>query len=354
MSRNFKEYEGDIFHKVFGRAPTQSVRFKTFESDDDQDLKNFFNKLKFEKKIHLLRRQIAAIYSFDENIYIFFIGEDKSSFIFEDQNGFFEERGVSVSFFIRAVKDCGLELRLDIDEDVLDSSLRIEHEDVEAYEGHDWKDVYDVFPYITPVLIPKESVLSGLDFESQLYFVYSFISNQTHLNISTLLPKYRELIQQEYPTFPAENFFYCFTSVHWKHLFLETYRCLESMFSYAAPLNLKKTLNVDIGLKQLYLACKDELKWQRKEDSSIELLFQNIGVQDIKSTGFDLVEDSPDPLKYTSKVAEHVYKVRNSLVHQSDRVTDNFNFDENQWVILIELVLLVTLKNSQILTIDDN
>jgi hypothetical protein len=46
-------------------------------------------------------------------------------------------------------------------------------------------------------------------------------------------------------------------------------------------------------------------------------------------------------------------KVRNSLVHQWDRTAGPHSFDENQWLILIELVLVVTLKNSELLIIGD-
>lgn len=361
MSKNIIQYSSHLIsifkdlglaqgkNEIFIKPPEDSSEFDLFKRFKIQELENVIHNIKTAK----FSNNIVAITNLNDMI-------DDNTIATLESFGI-EKIEPNGAYFISIVKDLGLGISKRSSMQEIEEKILFQQEDISSYNGHNWKDLEE---YIEPYMI-FEIVADSLLFEEELstisYFIYSHINTAIHLNITDLMSSYRALLLIKSPI-PKENIFLSFTSSHWKHAYLELYRCIEKLYHIPRALELKRTIGYNGSAEKLARTCRDQLRWKRKEEDSLILLIQAINEKYLiscnifNSPALNLKEDEHtteiidpitsvaiktmiDPEKSKKSIGEKIYTIRNELVHQIEDSTNNYT--ENDWTTLINLLLII-------------
>lgn len=248
-----------------------------------------------------------------------------------------------------------LERRSNLEQNYLIENILSQQED-SMYEGHSVEDLLNCIESFCIFRIDSNSafkVNSNNDDDNKktagveiAYYICSHMSKYVRLPISGLMPRYRELLSSSYKLF-KENIFLSLTSTHFKHAFLELYRCIEMLYSLPKAINLKKAIGFKSTAYELSKHCYKELVWKSKELDSIKAIFNLVDASIFDSSGiskasfasqsnwtFDNQENAKASIE---KIAERIYLIRNQLVHQFD-VDAETAITQSDWILLISLL----------------
>ena len=189
------------------------------------------------------------------------------------------------------------------------------------YIGHAFS---DLFSYYRPVLIfrfPEES----LYFQAGIFDVAVEICCYFEPLRSAIVDK--ELASSLLNlvgilSVPNENLFQAVTASHFRHTFLELYRCMESIFYLPWMIELKSAGRIHTRACDLKKTCRDTLEWREKERPSIEKLFALVQ----GGAGLDPLENAIELFKdlkngsdfHRSHIGNRLYTIRNGMVHHED------------------------------------
>jgi hypothetical protein len=156
-----------------------------------------------------------------------------------------------------------------------------------------------------------------------------------------------------YDTINAENLFLSLSASHWKHAFLEIFRCLEAISYLGSMSALKATLGIAVSEHALLKAIEKDFSWGEKDRVSMKKLFalappsifSNCSPASVPS----IKNNFPATLvgqEFTEKLGNTIYSIRNSAVHQSDDARDDahekFNVTAECWPILTHMLFQLT------------
>ncbi|MNF89680.1 hypothetical protein D3C84_722130 [compost metagenome] len=140
------------------------------------------------------------------------------------------------------------------------------------------------------------------------------------------------------------------TSTHYKHAFLELYRCIESVYTLPRALSLKSKTGLTIAGHLVAKICIEELGWRRKEEDSLFRVLSLMPISYLQplalsrlphnnSADWDFTVPEAEG-KGIESLAKFIYKLRNQMVHQFD-AENEITISNDDWSILIELLIAI-------------
>ncbi|WP_156943974.1 hypothetical protein [Roseivivax isoporae] len=192
--------------------------------------------------------------------------------------------------------------------------------DAESYSGHS---IYDLRDYFNPVYAFRVDANNKRCGANITEYALTLLVHQPNLRspivdrhagdrISALMGK---------TACGTDNLFQALTSSQWKYVFLDLYRCLESLYFFPWIRELKGALDSEENVYSLRESSWSALGWSPKEDNSIKKLFELVDDKVFQDDASEvdkfssLKPDSSPPSSY----AERLYSVRNTMVHHADR-----------------------------------
>ncbi|EKN4021952.1 hypothetical protein PGT05_012345 [Yersinia enterocolitica] len=271
--------------------------------------------------------------------------ERSMSIISDLSDRFIHEASLTTGMLMALVIDSGLKPNPLLSEDVVVENLLSQH-DSDDYKGHELDDLLYGVESLSVFEIGKNSAFYDNSHLEIGYYIYSSFDWLIHLPLKELIERARGIFIST-SKIPKDNLFLFLTSIHWKHAYLELYRCIEGLYSIPRAIALKEKLNLDIKASEIAMHCSKELGWRRKEEESLYQLFNLMSLDSIKGTGIDKVSFMRDLLSEAEKehshakvcetLAKRIYKIRNQLVHQG--VSDSINVLDEDWPILMTFLM---------------
>ncbi len=190
----------------------------------------------------------------------------------------------------------------------------------ESYVGHDIDEIQKWYGKVSFYSIPPGHIFGEMNnyviAASLATSAPSLRSNIMPQGIATLINDLNILNNVD-----PENLYFALTSVHWKHVFVEVYKCIEAAFFLPWVRSLRRAIGGSVSAIELAQHCKEHLKWREKEINSLEELIALVpdelvfdgALKDINCF-HDLFGDKINKLSF----ARRIYKLRNQVVHQFD------------------------------------
>lgn len=352
MSRNITEYSKAYFTKIIGDIDVPSKDKMRIRPEDDNDVfessKKDFSHLKLTSEIDIL---------FDSSRVVSFTIEDRKFILLTNMERYLLsldelalidiniiKSNISTGMFLALVKDIDLQVKSELSKLDLENYYLFQQDDT-SYDGHSQEDVMACIEDIVVFEILADSILFEKNHLGIAYYIASHMKNCIHLSIQSLIYQYREVLKTNYCQLPYENIFLSLTANHWKHAFLEVYRCVERLFVLPRILDLKSKLQLTDSGMSIARSCFLELGWKSKEEEALKKLLEMQCTQTIVTTsqlatasllsGISLnYQNFVLTKKSAEKLAEKIYKIRNSFVHQ-------FHPDDEQIVSAHDLEKLI-------------
>ncbi|MDG3085475.1 hypothetical protein P7F88_04910 [Vibrio hannami] len=254
-------------------------------------------------------------------------------------NGAFEDADFSAPMeaeSLYCVKEFGLKVNRRNSKSLVMNNLLYQQEE-EEYAGHNLLEVFEYFETFSLCRIDNSHILYDISFDSLTYLITMQFEELIPLPLDQTLSQYAEVFAKK-ELRPIANIFLSLTSTHWKHAFLELYRCFEGLFVIPSALCLKQSIDYEGKAIELADKCIDSLDWRRKEEISLRKLLQECMKSELFNTKLDETSFFGDlESKSPEKVANKLYKLRNINVHQAKETSD---LQDNDWVQLLSLMLV--------------
>ena len=205
--------------------------------------------------------------------------------------------------------------------------------------------VSELYSFYEPFALYEVSSNSTLVGRTVFWYSYLVASNwKIHSNRHVCVEALR-CLQQVYDSnlwhFPIDNARIAITASHFKHTFVDLYRCLEWLYSIPRALMVKHDLALTTKATDLARTLREKLAWRRSERDSLQLLILDCGVETLD---LNIVErcmiaplprqpvegkavengqtDTLEKWRYSvaTALANRIYAVRNQIVHQFDEL----------------------------------
>lgn len=209
----------------------------------------------------------------------------------------------------------------------------------DVYSGHEIMDVSSLYQKVMVFEVAPDSAF----YSSSDWYVVALLTTELRAYRSPMLGddivhKAAGLLSLK--NINPENIFLSLSAIHWKHSFLEIYRCLEAVYFLPWMVELKEQSGSAMHSMELAKVVKGIFNWREKENKSIEKIFEMapddmVLAPDIRQTlAFKDVESGNKAL-----IGRRVYKIRNQSVHQADyeEITPT-KLTEPCWARLVNLV----------------
>ncbi len=217
------------------------------------------------------------------------------------------------------------------------------NEDVEPRKvlSIDLSDIKNFFPEVKVYLVLDEVPHKNFDAKN---YLARLIGISIARNGANPIEFEDETIKEYELTFLDNNInipfhlvLYSYLASHYKHCFLELYRCIEKLYPVAA---LKK-LQESVGLQtlcsfELAGIIEDTISWRPNEESSLELLLSEADsrvISEFRKTQSEVGGQYKD-----SKTSKFIYRIRNSNVHFRSAL-EELDFNDEQWNTLLRSML---------------
>lgn len=224
--------------------------------------------------------------------------------------------------------------------DLVDVALEI------GYTGHHIDDLVNTFSRVSIFSFNEDSVLASchewwlasLIATSDYQFRSELLSDDVAADIGALIRQ---------GNINPENVYYALTSMHWKHCFLELYKCIESLHYLPWVFNLKSVVGITERGYALSRKIRSSLAWREKEDNSMKALFEMLSdtiVRDIRLSTTKVFSDLEITTVSKSAIGRRIYKIRNTLVHQEDYEDSSpLFFTKSCWPVVISYLAVIIL-----------
>lgn len=330
--RDYKLFVRSVFEPLTNSAgrPDLLDKLTTEPVSDDRKSKQFqkFSSFKIDQSdvVYLPNGGFAALYRDFEGQYF---GLSSAGLITKDETKIFEW-AASKGFVQQEFDECTficfahelqgyyrLADRFRAPEDAL-NVIDVLSED---YKGHSFS---ELFTYYRPVIlfrIPEDSSLLMRD----IFGIAAEICCGSDVLRSAIIDDelaaaIRSLIEST--SVPNENLFQAVTASHFRHAFLELYRCLESIFYLPWMIELKTAGEMSIRACELKNTCRTALHWREKELPSMEKMFNlfagNESLEALENT-IDFFRDIKNSEDFNrTQLGKRLYRIRNGMVHHED------------------------------------
>lgn len=229
--------------------------------------------------------------------------------------------------------------------------------------------VADLYAFYEPFALYEVSSNSPLVGRTVFWYSYLVASSWKTLPNSHVSLEALHSLRQVYDTnlwhFPIDNARIAITASHFKHTYVDLYRCLEWLYSIPRALMVKQDLALTAKATELARTFREKLAWRRAEQDSLRLLVLDCGVEtlDLNVVGRCMLDPLPRrPIEgvvtedgqpeteekwrdlVATAIAKRIYAVRNQIVHQLDQL-DEQEVKKEQQPALIDVLarLCITL-----------
>lgn len=228
----------------------------------------------------------------------------------------------------------------------LEQEILFQQEDT-AYKGHALNDLLPFFESMHFFVVHDNSQHQGKETKDLAYLISSHDSSIINPNLHIFLPEFRSLLSHS-GRFMKQNIFWSMTAAHYKHVFLELYRCIENIYSFPHAFALKNRMGLTLASYEIARHCADELGWKRKEESSLIKIFSLIptptltplitaNISNLDGSHFTF-SDPKEEEASKKTLAKLIYKIRNQMVHQFE-VDKEIQITAETWIDLIKLLI---------------
>lgn len=228
----------------------------------------------------------------------------------------------------------------------LEQEILFQQED-QVYNGHSLDELLPFFERMHFFTVQNNSQHQGKETKDLAYLISSYDSSIINPNLHIFLSDFRNLLSHP-GCFMKQNIFWSMTAAHYKHVFLELYRCLENIYSFPHAFALKNRMGLTLASYEIARHCADELGWKRKEESSLIKIFNLIPTQTLTPLITKNISDlDGNQLSFNNQneetaskktIAKLIYKIRNQMVHQFE-VDKEIHITANTWIDLIKLLI---------------
>lgn len=223
-----------------------------------------------------------------------------------------------------------------------------------GYNGHELEMIAPLFP---PAIVCKGS--NNSVFHLNLHRVFGAFYCKTSLDrpidLEPLtLSELASFFEGASKFIPFANIARGLAASSYEGLFLETYRCLEQLYSCAKVNNLRENWASNQSLRTLAALLENHLGWRPKEDDALLLMLQRCNLSTVKAVcatldlpveknevidGVTEIRPKTD-LELVKTAATGVYTLRNQLVHYRP-VHEIPHKSDASWNELIRLMLII-------------
>lgn len=255
------------------------------------------------------------------------------------------EQEINAGLFLFLVTDAKLQRISPLSLAVLEQNIFFDQYDSD-YQGHDFSDLMKFIENFTVFKIEANSAFSGRDYTETGYFICSQFDKFIRLPIQPLVNDYLAILQEQ-SAIQKENVFLSLTATHYKHAFIELYRCIEVLYVLPRSIKLKAKLAYTKPAYELASYCVNELGWRKQEEDSLCRILKDIDVAVIAASGIQSASfavpgwsfDGTDTQKKSHEtLATKIYKIRNQFVHQLNP-DQEIAIADSDWNILIRFTL---------------
>ncbi|WP_412536539.1 hypothetical protein [Marinobacter sp. MIT932201] len=351
------EYAQYCINKVFDGILTESelkkVRIdkgdrKTFDRERD-----CFQSFRLEEQEFALphikwgacRAKIPETEGQDATSFLVFTGLRFSESEYKELSSYgIEPVVLNTGLALRVIKEFKVPISSHVTLLEIEENLSSQHLD-EGYTGHDFQELIDCFDEITVLKISENSAVLRHSKSAQAYFALSFSNALVRLPFDELLVSFKNLII-DIPYLPPDSIFKSFTSSHWKHSYLELYRCIEAIYLLPKAKQLKAELQADGSVLDFAEKVEYHLGWRPREIDSLKSLISvvpNETLEHAVSEGFiDEPEQSEQERshKLIEKISLRVYELRNGLVHYRIR-RQNLTDETELWRMSVNYLMMM-------------
>lgn len=360
MSKNFIEYSTHLFNLITSDAtlPTKG-QMRVAKNPDKaafrREVQDFKGLVVEDVSYAVPGVKIAGISLRDKHlILITSIRELLSTPVLTS----LEELGISLvdthtGIFLAVVKDASLKRNDTLPAEYYEENIFSQQDD-RTYNGHSLQDLEKCIEPFSLFEIDQNSLLYCRDHRDVGQLICTFVPALRVLPLEPLAPSFQDLLIKGGHHLRNENVFNSLTSAHWRHSFLELYRCIEALYSLPRAISLRDKLKIPLSGATVAKACYGELGWKRKEEDSIKRIFQLLPNSIAVATKIENVElfighnlnFSSDEFgrKSYEKLGELVYRIRNSLVHHLELDDEFIPLNDKDWLLILRF-LISAIKN---------
>lgn len=228
--------------------------------------------------------------------------------------------------------------------------------------------VSDLYPFYEPFALYEVGADSPLVGRSVFWYSYLVASTWKTLPNNHVDPQVLQILRQVYDAnlwhFPIDNARIAITASHFKHTFVDLYRCLEWLYSIPRARMVKQDLALPTKATELARVFREKLAWRRAEQDSLRLLVLDCEVEtlDLNVVGRCMLDSLPPrPVagaapqdgqpeteekwreSIATALAKRIYAVRNQIVHQLDEL-DEQEVKKEQEPALINVLASLSIK----------
>lgn len=353
MARKMIEYARYIFDTLSEGISIQSLtdaKISPPNRDEAAALVEQFLRLRISEPEYLINNIRLHEITYESNKYIAF----SNLIISEDALSALESDGIvriepNTALLLASLKDMSIKRLSSVNLQELEQNILTQQEDTKEYKGHDLEELLKYFEPVTFFEISPNSIYTNRLIVEAAYHIASYSQELINPKLEPFLTAFRALFSHD-GNFMKQNIFWSMTSTHYKHAFLELYRCIESVYTLPRALSLKNKTGLTIAGHLVAKICIEELGWRRKEEDSLFRVLRLMPISCLQpltlsrlphtnSTDWDFAVQE-DEGKGIESLAKFIYKLRNQMVHQFDAENETI-ISNDDWPILIELLITI-------------
>lgn len=350
MSRNMISYVRGIFSRLADGIPVPSMnkaRLLPPAKDQIKKLTDEFSNVKFSAPEYLAHNVKFFTAHINEQTLFCLTNLTDTQL----QIGSLAAEGIyltapSEAIVIAALLDANISRSNTASPSKLEEEILFQQED-STYEGHSLSDILPYFETVHYFIVDSNSPHQGKDAKDVAYFISSYDLSIINPNLHIFLTEFRGLLSHP-GSFMKQNIFWSMTATHYKHVFLELYRCIENIYSFPHALALKNKMGLTLASYEIARHCADELGWKRKEELSLIKIFHltpsnmiapNItsNISNLKGALYNF-DNKENKISAKKSLAKLIYQIRNQMVHQFE-LNKEINITPDTWIDLIKLLI---------------
>lgn len=215
-----------------------------------------------------------------------------------------------------------------------------QYQGVKGYEGHELADVMRLFPLLSAFKVAQEEEFHKNDHRVLgALLARGYADGPISISLSTI-EKIWITFEQGSRHLPFNVLVQGLLSISWENLYLETYRCLEQLYSAPRLSDLKGSWHSALSLRDLAVLLERHLSWRPKEDDALRKMIVECGATYVAGLclSFEMVDAGESHEDRGDLVSRKVYALRNNIVHYRP-IHEGILKSDAQWDAIVAALL---------------
>lgn len=353
MARKMIDYAKYVFETLSDGISINSLagaKISPPNKDEAAALFEQFLRLRVSEPEYLINNIRLHEVTYDRDKYIAF----SNLMISEESLLALESDGIvrtepNAALLLACLRDMSIKRLPSVNLQELEENILTQQEDSTTYIGHDLEELIKYLEPVTFFKISPNSIYENRLIIEAAYYIASHSQELINPKLEPFLTEFRALFSHD-GNFMKQNIFWSMTSTHYKHAFLELYRCIESVYTLPRALSLKNKTGLNIAGHLVAKICMEELGWRRKEEDSLFRVLKLMPISHLQPLALSrLPHSTSNNWNFTvpeaesmaiESLAKFIYKIRNQMVHQFD-AENEVAISNDDWHILISLLIAV-------------